>query len=168
MKKYIKLAILVILCMIIVIIGLILINKNNNNHESIETIINDGEKIDFNKFTIVQDLNEYFIIKNIIDRYFANIKELNGDSYINENNLRTSKEEAIEQKKNEAKKYLNNILDEEYKKNYNISDEILNNEAKKYIQNGNYSNSEIVYNVILKDLREGYLGRVTFDEYEDR
>ncbi|MBR3161656.1 MAG: ribosome biogenesis GTPase YlqF [Bacilli bacterium] len=27
---------------------------------------------------------------------------------------------------------------------------------------------EKVYTVILKDLREGYLGRVTFDEYEDR
>ena len=27
---------------------------------------------------------------------------------------------------------------------------------------------EKVYTVILKDLREGYLGRVTFDEYENR
>ena len=32
----------------------------------------------------------------------------------------------------------------------------------------NETDYEKVYNVILKDLREGYLGKVTFDIYEDR
>ena len=56
--------------------------------------------------------------------------------------------------------------------NVNYSDdivEILDNIGKKIgaVRN-NETDYEKVYTVILKDLREGYLGRVTFDRYEDR
>ena len=65
--------------------------------------------------------------------------------------------------------YPNNI-----KERYNIDKEkdiveILDKIGRKIgaIRN-NETDYDKVYNVILKDLREGYLGKVTFDVYENR
>ena len=60
------------------------------------------------------------------------------------------------------------------KKRYNLTDEtdiveILDKIGKKIGAIHNHETDyEKVYTIILKDLREGYLGRVTFDRYEDR
>ena len=86
------------------------------------------------------------------------------------------KEEILN--KEEVSIYVINIMFKYYENNiisrYNISyDEdivnILDNIGKRI---GAFKNNETdydrVYDKVLRDLREGYLGRVTFDRYEDR
>ena len=67
------------------------------------------------------------------------------------------------------KNYKNNLIDRYHLSSTNDIVEILDS-IGKYI--GAIHSNEIdydkVYNTILKDLREGYLGKVTFDNYEDR
>ena len=67
------------------------------------------------------------------------------------------------------KNYKNNLIDRYHLNNTNDIVEILDS-IGKYIGaiHNNETDYDKVYNTILKDLREGYLGRVTFDNYEDR
>lgn len=157
MKKYIKWIIYLIIMLIAVITGfIIIINCRYKNEEKNykNNTYNEISKADTVEFNSVKDTRSYFIVKNIIDRYINNIKDLNGDNYINEENLRISKEEVIKSKQDTAKKFFKSTLDENYKSEFNVSDDVIVSEAKKYMQQGDYSNSDVIYNLNFDEIDE--------------
>lgn len=157
MKKYIKLIIYLIIMLIAVItVFIIIINyKSKDEEENYKNnTYNEISKTDTVEFNNVKDIRSYFIVKNIIDRYTNNIKDLNGDSYINEENLRISKDEIIKSKQDTAKKFFESTLDENYKSEFNVSDDVIISEAKKYMQQGDYSNSDVIYNLNFDEIDE--------------
>ena len=157
MKKYIKWIIYLIIMLIAVITGfIIIINCRSKNEEKNykNNTYNEISKADTVEFNSVKDTRSYFIVKNIIDRYINNIKDLNGDNYINEENLRISKDEVIKSKQDTAKKFFKSTLDENYKSEFNVSDDVIVSEAKKYMQQGDYSNSDVIYNLNFDEIDE--------------
>lgn len=157
MKKYIKWIICLIIMLIAVItVFIIIINyKSKDEEENYKNnTYNEISKTDTIEFNNVKDIRSYFIVKNIIDRYTNNIKDLNGDSYINEENLRVSKDEVIESKQDTAKKFFESTLDENYKSEFNVSDDVIISEAKKYMQQGDYSNPDVIYNLNFDEIDE--------------
>ena len=157
MKKYIKWIIYLIIMLIAVITGfIIIINCRYKNEEKNykNNTYNEISKADTVEFNSVKDTRSYFIVKNIIDRYINNIKDLNGDNYINEENLRISKDEVIKSKQDTAKKFFKSTLDENYKSEFNVSDDVIVSEAKKYMQQGDYSNSDVIYNLNFDEIDE--------------
>lgn len=156
MKKYIKVIICILVVLIILVSILLLttnkLNEEKNNQMTINTSTTAEENT--NAFQPVNNIENYFIVKNIVDRYIEKTKHLNGDSFINEKILRISKEETIEQEKQESIKYFENVLDKEYKNYYNLSQDNYNNEANKYVIQGDYTKSDIIYKVNINGMYE--------------
>lgn len=156
MKKNIKIIIGILLCLIILFfVILILINNESNDKKYINENnagANKNENLD--TFKPINNINNYFLAKNILNRYIEKTKHLNGDSFINDKKIKISKEEYIDNEKKEAIKFFETVIDNEYKNYYNLSEEKIINEATKYVKNGDYSKSDIIYNIDISEIYE--------------
>lgn len=149
--KYIIYFLIVVISALLISIILIKINSKDTQLKENQTV-NSYDIRENDTFSNINDINEYFIVKNIVDRYISNIRDLNGDSFINEKTLRTTKEEAIKIKKEKAVEFFENIIDEQQKNEKELSIEYLINNANKYKKQGDYSNSNLVYNYIINKM----------------
>ena len=156
MKKNIKIIIGILLCLIILFFVIILLINNGSNDKKYineeNSSANKNENLD--TFKPINNINNYFIAKNILNRYIEKTKHLNGDSFINDKKIKISKEEYIDNEKKEAIKFFETVIDNEYKNYYNLSEEKIINEATKYVKNGDYSKSDIIYNIDISEIYE--------------
>lgn len=114
----ILIVILLILCTTLVIL---LINKKNTQYGSVdfETDLSD---IINQKVTEVTDINNYYIVKNCINRYFLYLTKTASESEI------TAGPTALEFQEKESKQGIYNMLDKAYINKENITvDNIFNN-----------------------------------------
>lgn len=138
MKKIKKLIIIIIV--IIIVISLILlftlreISKMEKKVEENQSISNTFSK----KFIQVSDYNIYFTIKNILNNYLLYAKRINGDVYIDYNNLTEAKEEIEKDMKDNGINGIKNILDPLYLSELSITDDDIIKEQQKYTVNGKY------------------------------
>ncbi len=153
MKKYIKYMI-IFLVIIIIILAMILMFLSKKGSFKKTNIEESNNQINMGLFRNIENENNYFIAKNIIDRYIEDIKNLNGDNYINNDTLKVSRNEAIKTRKEEALKSLNSLIDEQYKENKKIDEDFYTNESKKYMIQGDYTRPDVIYNVILNEMYE--------------
>ena len=153
MKKNIKFIIYILVLLMVFLIVLITIMKKTRSK-----VDNDynykNDKINTETFNKVNDIDTYFIVKNIMDRYIYNIKNINGDSYIDENTISISKDETIRIIREEAMNSLNSVLDEEYRRYANVDEDFITSESKKYLMQGDYSKSNIIYNILINEMYE--------------
>lgn len=152
MKNKIKWMIFGAAIIIFVITILLILNKNKVISEEIdESELLESET---EKFYPVKNETDYFKIKSIVDRYIQNIQNLNGDSYIDDNMLRIGRDETIKLTKDEAIKALMGMIEKNNKTDVDINEEFFINQAKKYVIQGDYKKSNVVYNIKIKEMYE--------------
>ena len=77
--KYIIYFLIVVISALLISIILIKINSKDTQLKENQTV-NSYDIRENDTFSNINDINEYFIVKNIVDRYISNIRDLNGDS----------------------------------------------------------------------------------------
>ena len=152
MEKIKKLIFIFLGLMIILILSLVILYMYQKKEENSDETEKGNKGTSFeqyaNTFKEVDNKNEYFAIKNIINKYFLYVQQINGDIFIDESKLQNSKTDTINNLKNEGINFIKDVLDDEYKKEFNISDEFILDDVKKFTKSsGKYDQIGISYNI---------------------
>lgn len=134
-KSKIIILILVLLIFIIMFILYKIDNFKNKKIEDEDSLAGDGE-IYSDEYSELNYIEDYFLIKEIIENYLNNIKKIN-------NNSGNIKQEGIE--------YIKNILDKHYIEKMDFNDQKINNFANNYLKNSEL-NDDIKYNFIFNNI----------------
>ena len=151
MKKKIKYLIYCLILLIIIVFITILLLKNTEKITQTSTSDIKDEKF----FYSINDNQDYFIVKNIVDRYLMYLRNLNGDSFINEKNLKISREDEKSFKINNGLSFFDKTIDLEQKNEIDLFDNYIIDNAEKYKKQGDYKNSNVVYNYIIEKMYKG-------------
>ena len=160
MKKLIIICV-VIIFIVIIILGIITLSKENNNFNNKEEIIEAPENNEYSGiFENIVDKNDYFAIKNIINKYLSCIQNINGDVYINMDIQERTKEEVINRIRQEAVEKVKDMLDTSYIEEFNITSNTIIKESEKYAKSGNYEENNVDYNL---DIDSIYVAKMSED-----
>lgn len=127
-SKFLKIIILTLIMMIIIVTGLIIYfskdaEVSNDIQVDSEYMGNDS------KIKKCTDIDEYFIVKDVINRYYSYCSSLNiqaSDINVNGSNISQDKlEESAEMTIQQAQKAIYNMLDEKYINEFSISEEYI-------------------------------------------
>lgn len=157
MKK-IKRLMIILIILALIIISIILYRYFNNKIENeqvkntdLSTEIPDEDPYN-DTFSSIKDRNDYFTIKQIIEEYYWNIREVNGDIKEEENKFEDIKNTKEEMKK-EAINSIKNQMDELYKNDCGISDETIIKEANRYILKDTEIKTNTQYEIHIEDMK---------------
>lgn len=147
MKKFNKNIILIIIgvCVLVIIVLILLLTQRNVNDEYSEInneILNEETSdLDFQEISIVDNRDDYFMIKSVIDEYLIYIKQINGDFFIDMSRQIESREQIIEDIQKDGINAIDSMIDELYKQEMNINSERIKEEALKLKKDGSYNNN---------------------------
>ena len=152
MKILKRIIIFIIIIIVIICVLIFLLNnfyKKNNN-----TTINENQNISntYSKnFMEVSDYNIYFSIKDIINNYLLYIKQINGDIYINAEILTEDREEIKNKVIEKGIEGIKGIADISYINDFDITNEKILSELKKYKVKGNFQ-EDVDYDLDIKKI----------------
>lgn len=153
--KIIKKVILVLVILVVVITTLLYFynkykNKDLTQIPEADSEFEDEEGVNEYKdsFIPIKDKNYYFVVKNIVSKYISNVQQVNKD--MGKGNLRDgqSEEEIANEQYKQGIEYFNSVLDDNYKKEFNVNEQTIVNKAGRFKKDGMvyYANIKAVYN----------------------
>lgn len=114
-KNIIILIVSMIILIIIIILGILLLNKKQEEKNNAAIDVSDpGEEVDFENSQLhdLTDKNQYYTVRNCINAFIKSLYNDNSIYYLGE-----EKEEELQ------KEYVYNLIDSEYRKSNNITEE---------------------------------------------
>lgn len=114
-KNIIILIVSMIILIIIIILGILLLNKKQEEKNNVAIDVSDpGEEVDFENSQLhdLTDKNQYYTVRNCINAFIKSLYNDNSIYYLGE-----EKEEELQ------KEYVYNLIDSEYRKSNNITEE---------------------------------------------
>ena len=155
MEKKLKRIIIYLLISILIILFMIFIltrnsdDSENNNSPNKNSFIPDTpqESLYKNIFEKISDTTNYATVNSIIEKYFLTIKNINGDS------LENAREEmSIEEIRQKSINEIKDMLDINYKKEFNLDDKVILSKANKFKMMENSLISE-KYIILIEDIQ---------------
>ena len=140
MKKIKYIIVFLIILLLTVVIILFTIQNFGNNQKNAIDNVSEEENIEFQT---ISNYDMFYTIKSILNSYVEYIKETNCDTYIDTVKAGISLEEAKQQSQKQGLEAIKNILDEQYKNNMEITDDIIIEKQKNYAKNSNLQETEI-------------------------
>lgn len=153
--KIIKKVILILVIFAIIITTLLYFYNKYKNKELFQNPESDFEFEDEqgineykDSFIPIKDKNYYFVVKNIVSKYISNVQQVNKD--MGKGNLRDgqSEEEIVNEQYKQGIEHFNSVLDDNYKKEFNVNEQTIVNKAGRFKKEGMvyYANIKAVYN----------------------
>lgn len=153
---------MILLIIFFIIIGIVYFLFFQKDDKDIKTEKNENETIEENSletFKEIDSYNKYYTVKAILNNYINMLREVNGDEYIDFGRLQQSQDEAIELLISDSVNALYNMFDDDYVKEYNITEESIATLAQQYRQQGDYSEN-IIYNLKIDEM---YIANISTD-----